>query len=224
MNHTESLPGFDPRHLGLASSQGFLVVMGHRGIGKSTLMLRLEVPLSGGPRFNLLTKYTTRSPRSDGEASRGLVRHMDPESFAWRARVGGFFLYQLTPEGCGYGYDVAELRRKSFRPGGWIPVDTVSGTGAAILRQFPASPVVWLRCAPEVVAQRLAARGLGAEQLAAALGSQVRAAQAQEALAQRARHLLVVDGAVDCGHRSYDALLDRIRHFVSGCQPLGAAA
>lgn len=133
--------------------QGRLIaVVGPSGVGKDSLLALAREAFSGRPDLLFVRRTITRPATGDAEAH----VPMSDEEFA-RAEAEGAFAFSWRAHGLGYGLPASLDRHLSAG----LPA-VVNGSRkvlAAMALRFPSLAVVSITARPEVLAQRLAARG-----------------------------------------------------------------
>lgn len=126
-----------------------IAVVGPSGVGKDSVMQALA---DRDPGFRIQRRVITRPEDAGGEAFTGVT----PEEFARMAAAGNFALHWQA-HGLSYGIpvEVYDLRRSARA----VLVNLSRGVLRAAQDRFGDLIVLSLTAAPEVLADRLAARG-----------------------------------------------------------------
>ncbi|MCR8725030.1 phosphonate metabolism protein/1,5-bisphosphokinase (PRPP-forming) PhnN [Frigidibacter sp. ROC022] len=124
-------------------------VVGPSGVGKDTLM---EGARARRPDLHLVRRVITRPETAGGERFEGVT----PEAFAARKAAGDFAL-DWSAHGLRYGIPRAELA--PLAAGRDVLFNGSRAALAPARERFPALRVILLTAPPEVLAERLAARG-----------------------------------------------------------------
>jgi len=132
-------------------SQGLVYLMGASGSGKDTLLRRLDELLRPDDAVLVAHRYITR-PGSAHEAS----LQLSEAEFARRAALGCFALHWA---GHGLRYGIGTEIDAWLEQGRAVIVNGSRVHLAAAAARYPALCAVEVRVAPQVLAQRLAARG-----------------------------------------------------------------
>lgn len=136
-----------------APGQGTLVlVVGPSGAGKDTLIDAARAALAGDARFVFVRRVITRPPGLPGEDYISAT----PEDFARRKARGEF---ALTWHAHGLDYGIPASIRDELARGRVVVVNASRSILDAARRQFPRVVVVEIRVSPEILRQRLIARG-----------------------------------------------------------------
>lgn len=130
---------------------GFVLVVGPSGAGKDTLLRLARKRLTGDPRFVFPRRLVTRAPSAHEDN-----RELDEATFAGGVASGAFALHWRA-HGLGYAIPYETLAQAES---GHVVVCNVSRRIVAQARlTLPSVGVVTVTASPEVLAQRLAARG-----------------------------------------------------------------
>jgi ribose 1,5-bisphosphokinase len=140
-------------------------VMGPSGAGKDTLLGHARAQLEGGP-FLFAHRYITRPADAGGENHVAL----SPAEFAWRDAQG---LFALAWHSHALSYGIGREIDAWLAGGATVVVNGSRAHCAQACAAYPDSWAVLIEASPEVLAERLAARGReGAEQVRARLARQ----------------------------------------------------
>lgn len=127
----------------------FIAVVGPSGVGKDSVM---EALIAAHPDFHRVRRVITRAPDAGGEDFDGVSR----EIFEQRRAAGSFALWW---EAHGMLYGIPASVRRTLDLG----VDALANLSRAQLQEaarvFPAFHVLHITASPEILAERLAARG-----------------------------------------------------------------
>jgi ribose 1,5-bisphosphokinase len=128
----------------------FIYVMGPSGAGKDSVLGGVRAAAAPGDRIAVAHRYITRPTERGGENYVSL----SPGEFEAR-RAAGLFAYHWSAHGCDYGIGV-EVH--AWRRAGFAVVISGSRAHFRALRERRIIPIV-ITAAPEILAQRLTARG-----------------------------------------------------------------
>ncbi|MBN8186089.1 phosphonate metabolism protein/1,5-bisphosphokinase (PRPP-forming) PhnN [Salipiger thiooxidans] len=128
---------------------GLFAVVGPSGAGKDTLM---EAVAARRPEVRLVRRVITRPSSAGGEAFEGVTE----EDFAARVAAGGFALHWRA-HGLGYGVPVSV--EADLAAGRLMLCNLSRAVLPEAAARFPGMRVLHVTARPEVLAERLAARG-----------------------------------------------------------------
>jgi ribose 1,5-bisphosphokinase len=128
-----------------------ILIVGPSGAGKDTLLTAAREALRDDPRFLFARRAITRPPR-DGDEDHEVV---DPASFEMRRAAGA---YALWWDAHGLRYGIASEIGLHLAEGRVVVASVSRGVIADAARRFPVR-VIEITAPPELLAQRLAARG-----------------------------------------------------------------
>jgi ribose 1,5-bisphosphokinase len=139
-----------------------IYVMGPSGAGKDSLLAYARARL-GASNLLFAHRYITRA------ADAGSENHvaLSPQEFEWRA-ARGLFALQWSSHDLHYGVGIEILAW--LERGANVVVNGSRGHFAQALQQYPDLAAIVIDAHPEVLAQRLAARG---RESAAAIGARL---------------------------------------------------
>lgn len=129
----------------------FVAIVGPSGAGKDTLIAKARSALSGRPDFVFVRRLVTRAANAFedhdtiGEAEFEAGHASGGFALSWRAH--------------GLGYALPASTRTAIESGSVAICNLSRGAIDEARRRFPRVVVVFVTAPPEVIAQRLAARG-----------------------------------------------------------------
>lgn len=133
-------------------SGALVLVVGPSGAGKDTLINRARDQLAQDDRFVFVRRVVTREAREDLEDHDTI----DPEHFELRRRCGGF---ALDWEAHGLRYAIPASIEAAMMVGRVVIANVSRSVIATAAIKYESCYVVLITAAPEVRAERLAARG-----------------------------------------------------------------
>jgi ribose 1,5-bisphosphokinase len=133
-------------------NERLIYVMGPSGAGKDSVLAGLQAAWSAAAPLHWARRTITRSAQPGGEAH----EPADPQAFAALHEAGAFAMHWQANGLC-YGIRHTELA--PLRQGAWVLVNGSRAWLPELQRRWPGATLVFIGASPQVLAQRLAARG-----------------------------------------------------------------